>query len=109
MLAGVLLGTLAKVRDTRHAFDHVEEERTTHRRRRRLGRIPENVSNYLPLDGPLIIITNRRARVYRRTSTHRSPHNPGSSKRFVTLDCHSAQLQAVHLPAKVEGESSSPG
>jgi hypothetical protein len=36
MLASVLLGALAIVRDARRSLDHVEEERTAQWRRRRL-------------------------------------------------------------------------
>src|SRR6478609_6137886 len=76
MLAGTLLGVLAQVGDACHAFDHVEEERTAHRRRRRLRRIPKNVGDYFPLDGPIFIVADRPTRAYRGDGIHRTLHNP---------------------------------
>ena len=87
MLAGVLPGVVAKVGDACRAFDHVEEERTAHRRRRRLRRVPKNLGDYLPIDGPIFIIADRPTRAYRGDGIHRTLHNsgPASTKLLVIL------------------------
>src|SRR5258708_38078833 len=85
MLAGVLLHLLANRRNMRCSFDHVEEERTTHRRRRRLCYTPENVSDCLPLNGPLFIVADRPARAYGVTVSIDSLHSQPTSTKLAPL------------------------
>src|SRR5258708_18899380 len=106
MLAGVLLHRLANRRNMRCSLDHVEEERTTHRRRRRRCYTPENVSDCLPLNGPLFIVAHRQARAYRVTVSIDSLHSQPTPTKLAPLSNLSWHaVQVARQPAKVKRDS----